>query len=240
MVLITFALQLFLTYGFEGQRSVSGSQEKSSKKITISGFVMDTARYPVAGAMIFVDKMNSNIVSDSKGYYRVKVKPDAVKITVLTINGGNREELINGRTTINFTLESAGTSVKNDSFDAGEETINIGYGEVKRKDMTLPVNQVKGSGDNHRVYADIYDMLRGTVPGVRVTGKNIKIQGVGTFQGDSQPLFVLDGIIVSSIDEIPPGSVKSIEVLKGAAASIYGSRGANGVLLIRLKSHGDK
>lgn len=220
--------------------TATDAQEKSSKKITISGFVMDTARHPVAGAMILVDKMNSNIVSDSKGFYKVKVKPDAVKIIVLTISGGNSEELINGRTTINFTLESAGTNEKNDSFDAGEETINIGYGEVKRKDLTMPVNQVKGSGDNNRVYADIYDMLRGTVPGVRVTGKSIRIQGAGTFQGDTQPLFVLDGIIVSSIDEIPPGSVKSIEVLKGASASIYGSRGANGVLLIRLKGHGDK
>ncbi len=230
-VLIFFTVFLFGT---------SFAQKKSSKKITISGFVIDTARQPVAGAMILVDKMNSNIVTDSKGYYRVKVMPDAEKITVFTINGGNSDELINGRTSVNFTIESAGTSENNDKFAADEETINIGYGEVKRKDLTMSVDKVKGIGDNQKVYTDIYDMLRGTIPGVRVNGKNITIQGVGTFNGDSQPLFVLDGTIISTIDDIPPGSVKSIEVLKGAAASIYGSRGANGVILIRLKSHGDK
>lgn len=215
------------------------AQKKSSRKITISGFVLDTSRQPVAGALILIDKMNSNVVSDSKGYYRVKVKPDAEKITVFTVNGGNSDELINGRTTIDFIIEGARADMKNENIADDEETINIGYGEVKSKDLTLPVNEVKVSGDKNRVYADIYDMLRGTVPGVRVTGKSIRIQGAATFQGDTQPLFVLDGIIVSSIDEIPPQSVKSIEVLKGAAASIYGSRGANGVLLIRLKGHDD-
>ena len=75
---------------------------------------------------------------------------------------------------------------------------------------------------------------------MRVSGTNINIQGAASFYSGTQPLFVVDGTIVDSIDDIIPSQVKSIEVLKGPAASIYGSRGANGVILITLINGGDK
>ena len=78
-------------------------------------------------------------------------------------------------------------------------------------------------------------MIRGQVPGVRVIGKSINIQNANSFMMGTKPLFVVDGTTVESIDNIPPQLVRSIEVLKGASASIYGSRGANGVILITLK-----
>lgn len=82
-------------------------------------------------------------------------------------------------------------------------------------------------------------MLRGEVPGVQVYGKSIKIQGASSFIASTEPLLVVDGVAVSTIDDIQPRMVKSIEVLKGSAATIYGARGANGVILITLKSSGD-
>ena len=82
-------------------------------------------------------------------------------------------------------------------------------------------------------------MLRGEVPGVQVNGTSIRIQGASSLTLSTEPLFVVDGVTVNSIDHILPQMVKSIQVLKGSSAAIYGSRGANGVLLINLINAGD-
>jgi TonB-dependent SusC/RagA subfamily outer membrane receptor len=202
--------------------------------------VINANKSPVSGAMILVDKKNTNIVTDSKGYYKVKVKPDAQKITIFTFSGATGDAMINGRKVINFIIEGSGALGNNDGVPPGDETVNVGYGSVKNKDLTMSVGKVNGDGEKYSSYSNIYEMLRGTVAGVQVVGKNITIQGLGTTNANNQPLFVVDGIILSSIDDIQPVQVKSVEVLKGASASIYGSRGANGVLLITLKGHGDR
>jgi TonB-dependent SusC/RagA subfamily outer membrane receptor len=78
-------------------------------------------------------------------------------------------------------------------------------------------------------------MLRGEIPGVEVVGHSITIRGASTATMNTEPLFVVDGTPVMSIENILPQEVKSIDVLKGSAASIYGTRGTNGVILITLK-----
>jgi TonB-dependent starch-binding outer membrane protein SusC len=78
-------------------------------------------------------------------------------------------------------------------------------------------------------------MLRGAVPGVQVIGKSIIIQGISTINASTDPLFVVDGLVVNSIDDVQPIEVLSVDILKGSAASIYGSRGSTGVILITLK-----
>ena len=89
------------------------------------------------------------------------------------------------------------------------------------------------SGKEYSSFSSIYDVLR-TLPDVNVSGSSVTVRGVGT-TGNSSPLFVVNGVTVSSINTINPSMVKSIEVLKGSAASIYGVQGANGVILIQLK-----
>jgi len=86
------------------------------------------------------------------------------------------------------------------------------------------------------VYQDIYDMIRGRFPGVEVSGKSIKIRGTTSLNISTEPLFVVDGVIVSSVDDIAPETVKSIEVLKGPDATAYGIRGSNGVILITRRT----
>jgi TonB-dependent SusC/RagA subfamily outer membrane receptor len=83
-------------------------------------------------------------------------------------------------------------------------------------------------------------MIRGEVAGVQVMGNSIRIQGVGSLTLSTEPLYVVDGNVVNSISDIQPYNVKSIEILKGSSASIYGSRGANGVILIKLIGSGDR
>jgi len=82
-------------------------------------------------------------------------------------------------------------------------------------------------------------MIKGQIPGVDVSGSSIRIQGANSFMGSTEPLLVVDGMTVQSIEDISPREVKSIEVLKGSSAAIYGSRGANGVILITLKGAKD-
>jgi len=87
---------------------------------------------------------------------------------------------------------------------------------------------------SNKGYTNIYDMMRGRVPGVSVSGNKITVRGVNSVNMGTDPLFIVDGVTVSSIDNISPQMVKSISVLKGPEASIYGTRGACGVILITL------
>jgi TonB-dependent starch-binding outer membrane protein SusC len=214
--------------------------QKANKKITITGIVLDPKHKPVEGAVIFIDKVKTNSVTDQKGYYKIKVSPDAKEILVFTLFNGASEEVINGRTSINFTLTDKSTEPANKDKTNQNETVNVGYGTVQKKDVTTPVGVFDGQDSKFASYQSIYDMIRGRVPGVEVTGKSIKIMGSSSLNISTEPLFVVDGVIVNNIDDISPQTVKSIEVLKGPAASVYGTRGANGVILITRLSGKDK
>jgi TonB-dependent starch-binding outer membrane protein SusC len=213
------------------------SGQKGPKKLTISGYVMDSNRKPVAGATIFVDYQRTNIISNKKGFYKIRVSPAAKKISVLTITNKVEEVEIGENTTINFLLKTAGVpaqpQVQN---SADDETVNIGYGTVKKKDLITTVGKIDVKKKNYSSYRNIYDIIRaGGIPGVVVRGNSIQIQGPSSINFQGEPLFVVDGVISNSIENISPADVESIEVLKGSAASIYGSRGAAGVIMIYLK-----
>jgi TonB-dependent SusC/RagA subfamily outer membrane receptor len=210
--------------------------QNSNKKITITGTVLDIEKRPVENAIIMIDGQKTNSVTDAKGTYKIKVKRDASKIGILTFNNGIREEPIDGKTEINFYFGTVAKQQLPEQSDIeGEEYINIGYGSVKKKDMINQVGKTNGKDNRFAIYNSIYDLIRGELPGVQVNGKSIKIQGgVNSLILSTEPLLVVDGTPMSSIDDIQPRMVSSIEVLKGSAASIYGSRGANGVILITL------
>lgn len=202
-----------------------------SKRNIITGYVVDVNQYPVINAIIMVDKTKTGIVTDERGYYKVKVKPSSTSVGIISFAHGFLEEAINGRTRINFTFPVSvlGQNIIPE-YNPEEEDINIGYGTVKRKNLTTPVSKIYGR--QFASYNSIYDMLQGTVPGVTVNRGHILIRGLSSRYLSNEPLFVVDGTPVSSIAEIPPQNVESIQVLKGSASAIYGSRGANGVILI--------
>jgi hypothetical protein len=220
MVLITFALQLFLTYGLEGQRSDSGSQEK----ITISGSIVSAIGNPVTGARIYIDSLYTGKLSDNAGKYKIKVNPDAKRIVASSRDFGYCAEEIKGRTSINLALNG----------DLSGMNSFLSQNIKKYK----PEKEVKTKKIN--TYLDIYQMIRQEVPGVVVSGKSIVVQQQNSFFGSSSPLFVVNGVRVISIDHINPLDVKSIQLLKGSNANIYGNEGANGVISITLLSGKDK
>ena len=204
------------------------------KKTEITGRVIDTNQKPVARASVFIDNVQTG-KTNGKGVYKVKTTPDAKTIKVISSGGQVVELPVEGRQEINFSMPAGFSAVKNpeQKVEAEDEMVNVGYQSVSQKGLTTSVTKIDGRKQNI-VYKDIYEMLRGK-PGVQVNGKSVTIQGVSSIMSGTEPLYVVDGVVVNDVDNIPPQQVRSIEILKGPSASIYGSRGANGVILITLE-----
>ncbi len=209
--------------------------QKNEKKIAISGQVVDVNNMPVTSAPILIDNKKTRIKTDAKGMYVIRVKSSALKIAVFEQANGQIEEEINGRRIINFNLPKGmlqQTEAQEKNSDNNE--VNVGYGSASKNSIITPPGSVNGSEENTFAYQNIYEMIQGQVAGVRVQGNKIYIRGITT-NGNTDPLFVVNGMEVTSINNINPQDVKSIEVLKGGSTSIYGTKGANGVILITLK-----
>jgi TonB-dependent starch-binding outer membrane protein SusC len=214
--------------------------QASTKKVKISGMVTDINNKPVPGASIFVDGKTTGKTTNNKGIYKIQIKPGSKYIGAISRSGEINGSLIEGKIEVNLSLPIDVTAESNNpqNFD-GDEEVNIGYGTVKKKDLMGPVSKIDGTQTRFAAYSNVYEMLRGQ-PGVQVNGKSINIQGASSFMASTEPLLVVDGSIVNSLDHIQPSQVKSIEILKGSSAAIYGSRGANGVILITLIGGRDK
>jgi TonB-dependent SusC/RagA subfamily outer membrane receptor len=215
------------------------SGQRAGKKVTITGRVVDGTQAPVANAIVLLDGQKTDNLTSDKGFYKIKVKPGNSTIGILTVPNGILNEPLDGRTTINFTFKGSVATQASGKTNPGDETVDIGYGSVKKRNMTGTVGKIDGTNSKYASYTNIFDMIKGEVPGVQVTGTSIRIQGASSFMLSTEPLFVVDGMVVNTISDIQPSTVKSIEILKGASASIYGSRGANGVILIKIKGASD-
>ena len=204
---------------------VSGQNNdlKTKKKVTITGLIVDKDKKPVAGAEIFIDSVKTVYTTDSQGKFRINVRPGANHLFVISAEHGFASADINGQTAIDLTLN-------------GDKAIPAFVAEAIKKDATASPRKPK----KINTYTDIYQMIRQEVPGVLVTGRSIVVQQPNSFFGSTQPLFVVNGAIVPSIDYISPVEVKKIELLKGSYATKYGLEGANGVISITLFSGSNK
>jgi hypothetical protein len=219
LVIIAIALLLFLPLFLSGQKSNS----KNAEKITLSGLIISPDKNPVPAAKIYIDSLFTGKMSDNSGRYRIKVSGTAKRIIVSSPEWGYCAEDINGRREIDLTLNGDGYNMN--TFMA----LN-----VKKYKPEKPVKVKKMN-----TYTDIYQMIRQEVPGVLVSGRSIVVQQQNSFFGSTTPLFVVNGVRVNSIDYINPLEVKSIQLLKGSNANIYGTEGANGVISITLISGKD-
>lgn len=214
--------------------------QKSGKMITIKGSVVDGTDASVANAIIMIDGEKTGIHTDSKGFFKIKVRPENKKIGVFTNTSGILEEDIAGRDIISFRFEGSVPDQVSDEIDPNEEVIDNGISTVKKKNVTSSVGKIDGTKSKYASYNSIYDMIRGEIPGVQVNGTSIMIRGATSITGSNEPLFVVDGVPVITVDNIQPQMVKSIQVLKGSAAAIYGSRGSAGVIVINMLGANDK
>ena len=205
--------------------------QQATKKIT--GTVVD-AQGPVIGASVMEKGTTNGTVTDFDGNFTLNVNPGAT--IVLSYIGYETQEIkVGNQSTFNITL--------NEDDAVLDEVVVVGYGTMKKKLVTGATVQVKGDDIAKLNTTNALEAMQSSTPGVQITqsssqpgkGYKVYIRGIGT-TGDSQPLYVIDGVAGGNLDGINPNDIESIDVLKDAAsAAIYGSRAANGVILVTTK-----
>ena len=200
----------------------------------VKGTVSDEAGEPIIGATVKVQGTNEGAITDFDGNYSVKAASSAT--LVFSYIGYQTETVsVGGKSTINVTLKEDNTTLN--------DVVVIGYGTMKKKLVTGATVQVKGEDIAKLNTTNALEAMQSSTPGVQITqtssqpGKGFKvyIRGIGT-TGNSAPLYVIDGVAGGSLDGINPADIESIDILKDAAsAAIYGSRAANGVILVTTK-----
>ena len=214
--------------------------QKSTKKITITGTVLNASKEPIMNAIVMIDDEKTNIMTDAKGNYKVKVKPTAIKIGIFTFGSGTFEDSIKGRTQIDFNFGITRTQQTADqTITPGDQAVNTGYSVIKKKNLTTDVNNIDGTNKKYASYHSISEMIQREVSGVKIDGSSVIIQGSRDLSGAVPALIVVDGVSSYELPDILPSSVKSIEVLKGTSAAIYGSRGYGGAIIIKTKIQHD-
>jgi TonB-dependent SusC/RagA subfamily outer membrane receptor len=210
--------------------------QKKNTKILITGTVLDASQNPVSNAIVMIDGQNTSSMTDVNGIYKIKVKPTAKMIGVVSFASGMKEEAIDGRTVINFSYAKSSAQQQGDqTIPPGEQGVNTGYDVQKRSDATSPVKTIDGTDKKYASYSSVYEMISREVSGVRVSGTSIIIQESKDFFGQVEALLVVDGVPVGDFSGISPSTVESITVLKGSSAAIYGTRGYGGVVVLTTK-----
>jgi TonB-dependent SusC/RagA subfamily outer membrane receptor len=213
------------------------NSQKKNTKILITGTVTDASNNPVMNAIVMIDGQNTSSMTDAGGNYKVKVKPTAKTIGVVSFANGIREEAIDGRTTINLSYAVSSPHQEEKAGAPGDQSVNTGYDVQKRSNATSPVKTIDGTdkSKNYATYSSVYEIISREVGGVRVNGSQIIIQGTKDLFGDVAALLVVDGVPVGSFDNISPSEVESISVLKGSSAAIYGTRAYGGAVVVTTK-----
>ncbi|MBJ2198258.1 MAG: TonB-dependent receptor [Muribaculaceae bacterium] len=219
-------------------KSGGKAQPKKSVPMKVTGIISDKNAEPLIGATIAVKGKKARAVAGLDGDYTI----DASKgdVLVFTYIGFSPKEVkVGSDNKIDVVLEESETLLG--------EVVVVGYGTMKKKDLTGAVSSINGDAVTDRKVSMLSSALQGALSGVQVTrsgsdpsaGADIKIRGITTI-GDSNPLIIVDGVPADNINDINPQDVKDITVLKDAAsAAIYGSRAAAGVILITTKRASD-
>lgn len=206
----------------------------NAQSVKVTGTVVDSNNEPVIGAYIKVKGSSKGAVTDLDGHYTIDADKNAT-LVISYVGMANQEEKIGNRSQINFVL-------KDDANDLNEVVV-IGYGQVKKGDLTSSISAIKGDKLEKLSTGNVMNALQGQVNGVQISGAGdpgasprVIIRGVTTVNG-SDPLYVVDGMPVgTNINFLNQNDIESMQVLKDASASaIYGTRASNGVILITTK-----
>lgn len=201
---------------------------------TVTGMVTDVSGEPIIGANIRIKGTTTGTITDIDGNFSIEAEPQSV-IEVSYIGYLTQETVINNQKSIRFLLKEDTKTL--------DEVVVIGYGVQKKADLTGSVANINTEKLNTQSNANIGQALQGKIAGVDIvsqggapgSGTRIMVRGIGTLNNAS-PLYIVDGMYMNSIDHINPNDIASIDVLKDASsAAIYGSRAANGVIIVTTK-----
>lgn len=201
---------------------------------TVTGTVTYVSGEPIIGANIRIKGTTTGTITDIDGNFSIEAEPQSV-IEVSYIGYLTQETVINNQKSIRFLLKEDTKTL--------DEVVVIGYGVQKKADLTGSVANINTEKLNTQSNANIGQALQGKIAGVDIvsqggapgSGTRIMVRGIGTLNNAS-PLYIVDGMYMNSIDHINPNDIASIDVLKDASsAAIYGSRAANGVIIVTTK-----
>lgn len=225
---------------------------------TVTGTINDSNGMPLPGASVLVEGTTNGAVTDFEGQYTINVETDDATLVVSYVGFETQYINVGSKTQVDVTLEEASEML--------DQVVLIGYGAVEREDLTGSVTTVKPKEDAVAQNQSVEQLLQGKAPGVVVSANgfepgapsSVRIRGLNSLTSNTEPLYVIDGVIVDSATEdtsdplsggnsymapqggltgINPRDIESVEILKDASATaIYGSRGANGVIIITTKS----
>ena len=208
-----------------------------SAQTTITGVVTDDTGEPLIGAGVMVEGTQIGTVTGIDGDYSLSVPADAVNLVFSYIGFSNQVVAINGRTKIDVVMAADQTFL--------DEVVVVGYATVKRRDLLGSVASVGSEKLAEQPVTTVSQALSGKMAGVSVVTTEgdpdadikIRVRGGGSITQDNSPLYIVDGFPVESINDIASSEIASIDVLKDAfSTAIYGSRGANGVVIVTTKS----
>ncbi len=221
--MIIFMCLVTFEEGWGQTRAISG-------KVTAG----DTGE-PLPGVNILLQGSTRGTITDIEGNYQLDVLTEDEVLVFSYIGYEQKEIQIGNQTTINVILQLDTRAL--------EEIVVIGYGTVNKSDLTGAVSSVRGKDLTKMPMINPAQALQGKVPGVQVTSESgapgaktiVRIRGTGTFN-NAAPIYVVDGVILDDIDFLNAADIQSMEILKDASATaIYGSRGANGVIIVTTK-----
>ena len=208
--------------------------QQQGKKV--AGKVTDQSGGSLPGVSVVVKGTTTGVITDGNGTFSLPNIPENATLQFSFVGMKTQDIVVGGKTTINITLEEETVGI--------EEVVAIGYGTIKKSDLTGAVANIKGASIKAQGKSDITSALQGKLAGVTIesaggnpgSGTRILIRGVGTL-GNSAPLYIVDGVPVANINNLSQVDIQSIDVLRDAsAAAIYGTRAANGVVLVTTKS----
>lgn len=214
-------------------KEAQNNMEISVQDIRVSGKVISASGGPLAGVSVTVKGTTTGTFTDGAGNYSITV-PDNAVLVFSYVGFTGIEESVNGRTTINVTLQAADTSL--------DEIVVVGYGTQKKKDLTGSISSVKGEDVARMPSTNPVSSLQGKVAGLTISNSGragsspvVRIRGINSTNSAS-PVYVVDGILHDDIDFLNPADIESIDVLRDPSSiAIYGLRGANGVIAITSK-----
>ncbi|WP_211229830.1 SusC/RagA family TonB-linked outer membrane protein [Olivibacter sitiensis] len=204
--------------------------------LQVSGKVTDESGSPLVGVSVSVKGLTISTSTKSDGTFSLNVPNEETVLRFTFIGLEVHEELVGNRRVINVVLNSVSSDL--------DEVVVIGYGTARKGDITGAISSIKSEELTRLSSVDVNQSIQGRAPGVSVVnnsgepgaGTKIRIRGTGSVN-NSDPLYVVDGFPVNDISHLGPHDIESIDILKDASAvAIYGSRGANGVILVKTKS----
>lgn len=229
-------IRVILTVAFLLSNFVLSAQQK----LSVKGSVTDPNGGALAGAVIVQKGTTNAVVADANGSFLITNVEEGSVIEVSFLGFKSTEYLIKkGQKELDVILQ--------EDINQLNKAIVIGYGTIKKRDMTGSVISVSSTEIENKLPTDIFEAMQGQVPGVQIVtnsgapgeGASVRVRGTSTFGEGVEPLYIVDGLPIESADMVNPNDIQSIEILKDAAsAAIYGSRSANGVVLITTKKGG--